>query len=66
MHLKRGSSIHVQVRIMGNFGVNGGIPASLIPKVQLALFANKVWNLSITSFSSVLDSKKTLTPFGRN
>ena len=51
---------------MGNFGFNGDIPGSLIPKVQLALFANKVLKLLITSFSSVLGSKKTLTPFGRN
>ena len=43
---------------MENFGLNGGIPGSLIPKVQLALFANKVWKLLITSFSSVLGSKK--------
>ena len=39
-------------------------PGSLIPKAQLALFANKVWKLLITSFSSVLGSKKTLNPFG--
>ena len=28
-------------------------PGSVILKVQLALFANKVWKLLITSFSSV-------------
>ena len=56
------SWLYFQIRIMGNFGLNG----SLIQKVQLALFANKEWKLLITSFSSVLDSKKTLTPFGTN
>ena len=54
------SRLHVQVRIMDNFGLNGGW---LIPKVQLALYANKVWTLLITFFSSVLGSKKTLTHF---
>ena len=39
-------------------------PGSLIPKVHLALFANTVQKLLIISFSSVLGSKKTLTPFG--
>ena len=53
---------------MGNFGLNGGIPriTALIPKVQLTLFADKVRKLLMTSFLSVLGSKKTLTPFGTN
>ena len=48
---------------MGNFGLNGVFPGSLIPKMQLVLFANKVWKLLITSFLSVLCSKETLSPF---
>ena len=51
----------------GSWGISvlmSVFPGSLILKMQLALFANKVWKLLITSFSSVLGSKKTLTPFG--
>ena len=44
------SRLHVQVRIMGNFGLMAVFPESLIPKVQLALFANKVWKLTVNHF----------------
>ena len=58
------SRLHVQVMIMGISVLMAVFPGSLIPKVQLALFVNKVWKLLITFFSSVLGSKKTLIPFG--
>ena len=56
---------------MGNFGLDGSIPwltntEGARVKVQVALLANKMWKLLITSFSIVLGYKKTLTPFGTN
>ena len=40
-------------------------PGSLILKVQLALYANKMWKLLSIFFSSVLDSNKTLPLLGQ-
>ena len=48
------SRLHVQVKIMGISVSMAVFPGSLIPKVQIALFANKVWKLLTTSFSSAL------------
>ena len=59
------SRLHVQVRIMENFGLDGYIPWLTNTEGATCFVANKVWKLLITSFSSALGSKTTLTPLGQ-
>ena len=66
--------LHVQIRLMGNFGLNGGIPwitniddalCSMLCFVPMMLYALRFVRLYVIFILPVLTSGSTLTHFGQ-
>ena len=58
--------LHTQVRLMCNFGFNGGVPWLRDTEVLIVLFASILLTIIVTSYLTVRASKTTLPSYGIN